>query len=238
MVGIGPGGPLDRTPRAEAAINHSGVVVGYKLYLEFINDLLGGKKLLSSGMMQEIDRCRAALNEAVQGNTVSLVSSGDAGVYGMAGLAIELAAAEGIGVAIEVVPGISAAHAAASRMGAPLMLDYACISLSDLLVPWKIIRQRLEAVAASDLVTALYNPRSKKREFQLDEAVEIFKRYRSDSTPVGVGKAVSSENEEIIISDLGHLLEHVIDMRTVVIIGNKSSRQICNWFVTKRGYQV
>lgn len=238
MVGIGPGGPLDRTQRAEDAIKQSSVVVGYRLYLELIADLLKGKKTVFSGMTQEVDRCRIALDEATEGNIVSLISSGDAGVYGMAGLAIELAASQNIKIPIEIVPGISAAHAAASKMGAPLMLDYACISLSDLLVPWETIRQRLEAVAAADLVTALYNPRSKKRISQLDEAAEIFKRYRPLSTPVGIGRAVGTEEEEIIISDLEHFLENNIDMRSVVIIGNQSSAQICDWFITKRGYKV
>jgi precorrin-3B C17-methyltransferase len=132
--------------------------------------LIGGQELIATGMTQEIDRCRAGLRRARDGAVVAIVSSGDAGVYGMAGLTLELAAAEALYLPIEIVPGVSAAHAAAARLGAPLALDYACISLSDLLVPWETIRQRIEAVAAADLVVALYNPKSTQRVRQIEEA--------------------------------------------------------------------
>jgi precorrin-3B C17-methyltransferase len=189
-------------------------------------------------MTQEIDRCRAALQRARDGAVVALVSSGDAGVYGMAGLALELAAAEGFDVAIEIVPGVSAAHAAAARLGAPLALDYACISLSDLLVPWKTIRQRIEAVAAADLVVALYNPKSRKRVQQIEEAADIFRRHRPGSTPVGLASAVSSGEERIVLTTLDRLLAEEITMRTVVIVGNRSSTCLNGWLVTPRGYAL
>ncbi|MDR0842662.1 MAG: precorrin-3B C(17)-methyltransferase, partial [Acidobacteriota bacterium] len=163
VVGIGPGHPLDRTRRAEEAIARSGVVIGYRPYIDLICDLTAGKEILASGMRQEVDRCRLALERAAAGEVVSLISSGDAGVYGMAGLVLEIAAQRDIRPPIEIIPGISAANSAAARLGAPLMLDYACVSLSDLLVPWDTIRRRLEAVAAADMVVALYNPKSKKR---------------------------------------------------------------------------
>ncbi len=229
---------MDRTRRAERAIEESQVIAGYSRYLELIADLTKGKKLVSSGMRQETERCRKALELARSGETVALVSSGDPGIYGMAGLALELAAAEGSSVSIEVIPGITASSAAAARLGAPLMLDYAVISLSDLLVPWETIRMRLEAVAAADLVTVLYNPRSKKRVKQLEEAVAIFARHRPGTTPVGIGTAVGTEEEQIVLTDLAQVLEKEIGMRSLVIIGNRSSRKVLDWFITPRGYKV
>ena len=179
-----------------------------------------------------------ALERAEAGQTVALVSSGDPGVYGMAGLVLELAGARESAVQIEIVPGVSAANALAARLGAPLMCDFATLSLSDLLVPWETIRGRLEAVAAADLVAAIYNPRSQKRSHQLDEAAEIFRRHRPGTTPVGVGTAVSAPEERILLSDLDHFLDLPIDMRSVVIIGNRSTKRIEEWFVTPRGYEV
>lgn len=168
-----------------------------------ISDLVEGKEQISSGMMQETDRCLQALMRASSGAIVSLVSSGDPGIYGMAGLAIELVNKLKIDVRIEIVPGVTSACAAAAKFGAPLMLDYASISLSDLLVPWETIRERLEAVAKADLVVALYNPRSKKRRIQIIEAASIFQKYRPNSTPVGIGTEVGGDNEVIVLSNLG-----------------------------------
>jgi precorrin-3B C17-methyltransferase len=189
-------------------------------------------------MRQESERCRKALELAQSGETVALISSGDSGIYGMAGLALELNSAEYFSVPMEIIPGLTSAGAAAARMGAPLMLDYATISLSDLLVPWETIRKRLEAVAAADLVTVLYNPRSKKRVKQLEEAVAIFARYRPGTTPVGIGTAVTTDEEQIVLTDLAHLLEKEIGMRSLVIIGNRSSKRVLDWFITPRGYKV
>ena len=205
MVGIGPGGPLDRTHRAEQAIGQSAIVVGYARYLELIKDLTPGKEIISSGMRQEKERCLIALQRAQEGNQVSLISSGDPGIYGMAGLALELSAAEGMDVPIEIVPGVSASNAAAARLGAPIMLDYASISLSDLLVPWETILKRLTAAAQADLVAVLYNPKSKKRIRQLEEAINLFKRFRPETTPVGIGTAIGTEEEHFILTDLGAL---------------------------------
>lgn len=238
VVGIGPGGPLDRTRRAEEAIAKSSVVAGYTRYMELIRDLTGGKELIATGMTREAERCRRALERAEAGQTVALVSSGDPGVYGMAGLVLELAASERIAVPIEIVPGIPAANTLAARLGAPLMCDFATLSLSDLLVPWDTIRERLEAVAAADLVAAIYNPRSQKRTRQLDEAAAIFGRHRPGTTPVGVGTAIGSPAEQILFSDLDHFLELPIAMQSVVIIGNRSTKRIASWFVTPRGYGV
>ena len=214
------------------------MVAGYRLYLDLVRDLTQGKERIASGMRQEKERCEAALLRARDGAVVSLLSSGDAGIYGMAGLALELAQARGIAVPMEVVPGVSAAQAAAAKLGAPLSLDYACISLSDLLVPWETIRTRLTAVAAADLVVALYNPRSTRRVAQLQEAVEIFLRHRPGKTPVGIGRALGSPEERVWLSDLDHVLEQAVDMRTVVIVGNRTSRVVGSWFVTPRGYEL
>lgn len=238
MVGIGPGNPLDRTRRAENAIADSEVVVGYGKYLEAIRDLTDGKELIRSGMTKEVDRCRVALSRAADGARVALVSSGDAGIYGMAGLVLEMADAMAVDVPIDIVAGVSAAQATAARLGAPLMLDAAFISLSDLLVPWETIERRIEAVASADLVVALYNPRSRKRVKQLDRAAAIFRKYRSISTIVGIGTAVSTSDERIVLTDLEHFLDEDISMNSIVIVGNSRSRAIGNWFITPRGYRL
>lgn len=213
-------------------------MVGYSRYLKLIEDLTQGKELLSTGMTKEVDRCMLALRRAENGDTVALVSSGDPGIYGMAGLALELAHKERIAVPIEVIPGVTSATALAARLGAPLMLDFAAISLSDLLVPWEVIKRRLEAVAAADLVVALYNPKSRKRQRQLDEATEIFLRHRTGATPVGIGISVGTDEEEIIVSDLDHFREFDITMRSVVIIANSITKLLDGWLVTPRGYRV
>ena len=213
-------------------------MVGYRPYLELIADLTAGKELLSSGMRKETERCLEALRRAAEGETVALVSSGDPGVYGMAGLAVELAEAHGFDVAIEVVPGVSAAGAAAARLGAPLMLDYACISLSDLLVPWEGIVGRLEAVAAADLVVALYNPKSTKRVEQIEQAAAIFRRHRAGTTPVGICTAIGTGEERVEIADLATFLQREITMRSIVIVGNATTRVIRGRMVTPRGYRV
>ena len=238
MVGIGPGGPLDRTRRAEAAIAASDCVVGYTRYMELVADITTGKEKIATGMTRETERCRFALGRAGEGRTVALVSSGDPGVYGMAGLILDLAAAQGVSVPIEIVPGVTAAQALAARLGAPLMCDYATLSLSDLLVPWETIRGRLEAVAAADLVAAIYNPRSQKRTRQLEEAAAIFRRHRPGTTPVGVGTAIGSPEEAVHLSDLDHFLALPIAMRSVVIIGSSTAKRVMDWFLTPRGYRV
>ncbi len=237
-MGIGPGGPQDRTRRAERAIAESQVIVGYKRYLNLIQDLTSGKEIISSGMTMEVERCKAALEKASHGYIVALVSSGDPGIYGMAGLAVELSCQQKNSVPIEIIPGVTAASATAARIGAPLMLDFACISLSDLLVSWDVIRQRIEAVAAADMVVALYNPKSKKRIDQLVEAATIFRKYRNGTTPVAIGTSVGTQEENIVLSDLDHFLDSQINMRSIVIIGNSSSKVIDGWFITPRGYKT
>jgi adenosylcobyric acid synthase len=238
VVGIGPGGLNHMTFEANEAIEFSQVVVGYQTYLEFIKPLLVGKEILSSGMMREVERCREALGLAASGKKVALVSSGDAGVYGMAGLVLELAAEEEFkGVEIAVVPGVSAVQAAASVLGAPLMHDFSVISLSDLLTPWEVITRRLRAAASADFVVALYNPKSKGRVRQIEEARAILCASRPDSTPVGIVRHACREGEEKIVTTLGEMLDHDIDMFSIVIIGNSATFVDDHGrMVTPRGY--
>lgn len=197
IVGLGPGDLKHMTFEAREAIESSVVVVGYATYLKLIGPLLAGKEVVSSGMTKEVERCREAIRLAREGKTVALVSSGDAGVYGMAGLVLELAPPD----AVEVVsvPGVSAVQAAASVLGAPLMHDFAVISLSDLLTPWEQIERRLEAAAAADFVIALYNPRSKGRVRHIERAREILLRTKARETPVGIVRNACRSGEERIV---------------------------------------
>jgi precorrin-3B C17-methyltransferase len=213
-------------------------VVGYDVYVDLIRDLTAGKEVISTGMTGEVERCEIALRRAAGGATVAVVSSGDPGVYGMAGLVIEQAQQMGLDVPIEVVPGVSACLAAAAQLGAPLMLDFVCISLSDLLVPWEQILERLDAVARTGLVAALYNPRSRRRIRQLEAAAEIFRRYRAPSTPVGIATALGLEEERIVLTDLGGFLAEEIGMRSIVVIGSSSTRVVRGRMVTPRGYEL
>ncbi len=244
VVGIGPGGLNHMTFEAREAIEKADVVVGYKTYLEFIEPLLSDKEVVSSGMMREVERCSQALSIAASGKTVALVSSGDAGIYGMAGLALELAdgagngsAAPYPGVEIAIVPGVSAVQAAASVLGAPLMHDFAVISLSDLMTPLDTIRERLKAAAAADFVVALYNPRSKGRVTQIEEAAAILIAARGPQVPVGIVRNACRDGEDRIVTTLGEMLLHPIDMFSIVIIGNASTRLSRDGgIVTPRGY--
>lgn len=211
-------------------------MVGYGPYIDSIADLISGQHTVTSGMKKEAERCRAAIDATKEGKIVSLISSGDAGMYGMAGLAIEMAAADGDTIDMEVIPGVTAANSAAALMGAPLMLDSATISLSDLLVPWQMILKRLEAVAVADMVVSLYNPRSKKRVKQLEEAARIFRANRLGTTPVGIATAVGTGDEHLVLTDLDHMFDHQIGMRSMVIIGNSTTRILNGRMVTPRGY--
>ncbi|KAF0219336.1 MAG: adenosylcobyric acid [Geobacteraceae bacterium] len=251
VVGIGPGDLKHMTFEAREAIESAQVVVGYKTYLELIKPLLAGKEVVSSGMTKEVDRCREALGIASSGKTVALISSGDAGVYGMAGLVLELAGAgpracpdvgTHMGVPLQsvdiiVVPGVSAVQAAASVLGAPLMHDFAVISLSDLLTPWDAIERRLAAAAAADFVVALYNPRSKGRVRHLEDAQRIMLSVRSATTPVGIVRNACRKGEEKVVTTLADMLSHPVDMFSIVIIGNSAT--FVNGkgrLVTPRGY--
>lgn len=207
--------------RARDAILAAEAVVGYEPYLKLIPELLAGKTVIGTGMTQEIDRCQAALEEALTGKTVAVVSSGDPGIYGMAGLVLEIVQRYPAPVQpeVEIIPGISAMGAAAALLGAPLMHDFAVISLSDLLTPWEVIEKRVEMTAADDFIVALYNPKSTRRVKQIEKVREIMLEYRPSTTPVGIVRQASRSGERMILSDLYGFTGQPIDMFSLVIIG-------------------
>ncbi|MBG0778109.1 MAG: precorrin-3B C(17)-methyltransferase [Desulfovibrionaceae bacterium] len=229
VVGIGPGGPECLTPQALAALETSGTLVGYTRYLELLPpELLAGREVVSTGMTGEVERCNAALDRAQAGERVAVVSSGDAGVYGMAGLVLELAEARGAlaDVDIEMVPGIPAVVAAAAILGAPLMHDFACISLSDLLTPWGRIEERLDAAARADFVIALYNPRSRRRAGQLPRALEIIGAHRAPGTPLGLVRQAHRPDQSALVTTLGAFDPAAADMLSICIVGNSATRMV------------
>ncbi len=243
VVGIGPGDLKHMTFEAREAIESADVVAGYSTYLKLIDPLLAGKEVFSSGMTKETERCIEAIRLASEGRTVALVSGGDAGIYGMAGLVLELTSnpAGGLPAAPEIIiiPGISAVQAAAAVLGAPLMHDFAVISLSDLLTPWELIENRLQAAASADFVTALYNPRSKGRARHMERAREILLAARPPETPVGIVRNACRDGEEKIVTTLAGMPVEKIDMFSLVIIGNSATfvdRQ--GNMVTPRGYET
>ncbi|WP_432401682.1 precorrin-3B C(17)-methyltransferase [Wukongibacter sp. M2B1] len=236
VIGIGPGNRDQMSMMALKAIESSDAIVGYKTYVNLIEDLLEGKEVTNSGMKKEVERCELAIDEAEKGKVVSIVSSGDPGVYGMAGVILELVHKRNSNIEVEVVPGITAANAAASSLGAPLMHDYAVISLSDLLTDWDVIRRRIDCAAAGDFIIALYNPRSKGRVTQIQEAREIILKHREPSTTVGIVRNAKREGEEVVVTTLEDMLKHEINMFTMVIIGNTNTYEINNMMITPRGY--
>jgi precorrin-3B C17-methyltransferase len=224
------------TPAAGEALGAAEVIVGYQTYLDLIPEFLAGKEVVASQMMKEVDRCRKALDLAAEGRIVALVSGGDPGIYAMAGLVFEMAREQNARVDIEVIAGIAALNACAARLGAPLMHDFAAISLSDLLTPWERIEQRLEAAAAADFVVVLYNPKSKKRAEHIVKAREILLAHRAPETPVGIVTAATRENERIVLTTLEKMLASEIDMQTTVIVGNSMTFAWQGFMVTPRGY--
>ena len=241
VVGTGPGSADDLTPRALKAIQESDVIVGYGPYLDLIRGLTHGKEIVSTGMAQEIDRCERAIQLSREGRCVSVVSGGDPGIYAMAGLVLELMH-KGRETApanppVRIIPGISALNACAARLGAPLMHDFATISLSDRLTPWETIARRLDAAARADFVVVLYNPRSKGRPTHISRAQKIILKHRAPGTPVGIVRSATREQEKVLITDLGNLPFDEIDMQTTVIIGNSRSVVRDNLMITPRGYE-
>lgn len=224
------------------------MVAGYKTYIDLIEPLIEGKEIISTGMTKEVQRVDAAVNQALSGRIVALVSSGDAGIYAMAGLVLEMCAQRnlevipaamgtgGQGLCIEVVPGIPALCAGAALLGAPLTHDFAAISLSDLLTPWEIIEKRLETAAQGDFVMVIYNPKSKKRNWQLQKAQEIALKHRSANTPVGIVTSAMRPEQRIQMTTLEKLHTMEVDMQTTVFIGNSSTRTFGAFMFTPRGY--
>jgi len=236
---LGPGDLEYLSIKAFQVIKDVDVVVGYNTYIDLLADLINeDQEVISTGMTKEVDRTALAIEAACEGQKVAMVSSGDAGVYGMAGLVLEMVNEKGLDLAVEIIPGITAANAAASTLGAPLMHDYAVISLSDLLTPWEVIVDRLEKAAAADFVIALYNPKSNQRTEQIVEAREIFLKHKEPSTPVGIVRNAKRGSEEMVVTNLDQMLEEEIDMVTTVIIGNSETFTFADFMVTPRGYEV
>ena len=235
VVGLGPGGADGMTVRAKAAIEASDVVVGYTVYIDLIRDLFPDKTFLTTPMRREVERVRLALETAAQGKTVAMVCSGDAGVYGMSGLCEELQSAYP-DVAIETVPGVSAVLSGAAILGAPLMHDFAVISLSDLLTPWEKIEKRLLAAAEADFVICLYNPSSRKRHDYLSRACDLVLRFASPETVCGIARNIGREGEQTQVLTLEKLRDTEVDMFSTVFIGNSQTKNIRGKMVTPRGY--
>lgn len=241
IIGFGPGALEQITGRALAAIAESEAVIGYNTYVELIKPLLKHQEIVGTGMTEEVSRAQEAVRRAEAGQTIAVISSGDAGVYGMAGLIYEVLMERGWnrndGVEVEVIPGISAIQSCSSLLGAPIMHDSCTISLSDHLTPWESIAARVEAAGAADFVIAFYNPRSGKRTRQIEEARSILLRYRDPATPVGIVKNAYRERQQVIVTTLQEMLEHEIGMLSTVVVGNTATTVYDGLMVTPRGYE-
>jgi cobalt-precorrin 5A hydrolase/precorrin-3B C17-methyltransferase len=237
LVGIGPGSPEHMTFKARQAIERSDAVIGYNAYIDLIKPFINGKEVIATGMGAEIERVKKAIDIVKKGKAVSIISSGDSGIYGMAGLVGEMLCAQSLdNIDMEVIPGVPVLAAGAALLGAPLNGDFVAISLSDYLVSWEEISQRLQLSAQAGFIIVLYNPRSKKRLYQLDEAIDIIQQIRRPDTPAGIVYNAYREGQKVIITDLQHLLDYKIDMNTIIIIGNANTFTFNNWMVTPRGY--
>ncbi len=240
VVGIGPGAQDHATPAALKAIAESQLVVGYTTYIKLVRHLLEGKDIVKTGMTEEIGRARAAIERARDGATVSLISSGDAGVYGMAGLVFqvlkEMGWKRGDSPELRLIPGMTALNSCASLVGAPLVHDFCSISLSDLLTPWSVIERRIEAAASADFVIGLYNPASGRRTRQIVDAQTIIRGHREASTPVALVKSAYRDMEQVVLTDLENFLDYEIGMLTTVLIGSSNTFMFEGYMVTPRGY--
>jgi len=240
IVGIGPGNGEHLTPAALEAISKAELVVGYSTYIKLVLHLIKDKKIIRTGMTEEIGRARSAVEHARDGHRVTLISSGDAGVYGMCGLVFEVLKdmkwKKGDSPELHIVPGITAMNSCASLVGAPLVHDFCTISLSDLLTPWPVIEKRIDAAASSDFVIGLYNPKSGRRTKQIVIAKEVISKYRAPETPVAIVKSGYRKMQNIVMSDLANFLDYEIGMLTTVIIGNTNTFMFEGYMVTPRGY--
>ncbi len=238
VIGIGPGCKNLMTMEAINAIEDAEVIVGYKTYIDLVKEFIEDKEVVQNGMRKEIERCKQALEIAKMGKKVAVISSGDAGIYGMAGLILELTTKEDLDIKVKVVPGVTASIGAAAVLGAPIMHDFCHISLSDLMTPWEVIEKRLRLASEADFVICLYNPRSKGRSEHLAKAFEIMGEFKSGSTPVGIVKDVGREKEEKFICTFETMDFERVDMTTMVIIGNKATYIHDDLIITPRGYEV
>ncbi|MDA3810806.1 MAG: precorrin-3B C(17)-methyltransferase [Spirochaetaceae bacterium] len=238
VIGIGPGKREYMTTSALEAIKDSEIIVGYKTYIDMVEDLIVGKTVISNGMMQEVERCEAAVEKARNGFSVSVICGGDAGVYGLAGLVLELLDHDERET-VQVIPGVTSATACASLLGAPLIHDFAVISLSNLMTETDLIRKRLKLAAEGDFVTVIYNPKSIKRKELFYETAQIFLKFQSPDTPVGIVKDAYRESQIVKVTTLENLKsEEWVDMRTTLIIGNSQTIQSGNKMITPRGYRI
>lgn len=241
IIGFGPGALEHITGRALAALEESEAVIGYNTYVELIKPLLKHQEIVGTGMTEEVSRAQEAVRRAEAGQSIAVISSGDAGVYGMAGLVYEVLIERGWkragGVEVEVIPGISAIQSCSSLLGAPIMHDACTISLSDHLTPWESIAARIDAAGAADFVIAFYNPRSGKRTRQIEEARSILLRYRDLSTPVGIVKSAYRDRQQTVVTTLQNMLEHEIGMLSTVVVGNSATTVYEGLMVTPRGYE-
>jgi precorrin-3B C17-methyltransferase len=240
VVGIGPGAEQHATPAALAAIADAELIVGYTTYIRLVRHLISGKELIRTGMTEEIGRARAAVERARDGAKVALISSGDAGVYGMAGLVFQVLREIGWkrdeSPELRIVPGMTALNSCGSLVGAPLVHDFCAISLSDLLTPWPVIARRIEAAAGADFVIGLYNPASGRRTRQIVEAATIIRRYREGATPVALVKSAYRKLENAVVTDLDRFLDYEIGMLTTVLVGSSQTFMFEGYMVTPRGY--
>ena len=242
IVGVGPGHHDHMPFRAKHVIEESDTIVGYETYVNLVEDLIDGKDIHRYAMTQEVERAHQCIDLAKEGKIVSLVSSGDPGIYGMAGLIFEILAESGWNpesdLQVELVPGVSALNSCASLIGSPLMTDFAVVSMSDLLVPWEIIVKRVEAAAQGDYVIVIYNPSSKKRIHQLQDTRKLLLKYRKQSTPVAIIKGAFRKSQTIVMTDLEHLEEHSdkLGMISTVIVGNSSTYNFKDLMINPRGY--
>jgi precorrin-3B C17-methyltransferase len=243
IVGVGPGSHDHMTFRAKEVIAESDTIVGYETYVNLVQDMIEGKTVYRYAMTQEVERAHQCIDLAKSGKIVSLVSSGDPGIYGMAGLIYETLAETGWnpsdGLQVEIVPGVSALNSCASIVGSPLMTDFAVVSMSDLLVPWEIIEKRVDAAARGDFVIVIYNPASKKRIHQLQDTRKILLKYRKPATPVAIIKGAFRDSQAIVLTTLEDLPNHSdqLGMISTVIIGNSSTYTYKDLMINPRGYK-
>lgn len=236
VVGIGPGEYEQMTLKAIHALEKSDVIIGYTVYVELVKEHFPGKEFMTTPMKKEVDRCVLAFEEAQKGKTVSMICSGDAGVYGMSGLMYEV----GVNypeVELEVIPGVTAATGGAAVLGAPLIHDFCLISLSDLLTPWEKIEARLLGASQADFVICLYNPSSKKRHDYLQKACDLMMQYKSENTVCGIVSQIGREGESYQVMTLKELRDTQVDMFTTVWVGNSQTKVVSGKMVTPRGYR-
>jgi precorrin-3B C17-methyltransferase len=238
VVGIGPGNLEHMSIKALKIINNTQVIVGYKTYINLIKDLIVNQEVIGNGMRGEKQRCYEALVKAKKGKSVTIISSGDSGVYAMAGLMLEIISKEDIDIKVEVIPGITSANGAASSLGAPIMHDHVYISLSDLLTDWELIKKRVKLACEGDFVICIFNPKSKGRPNHINEVRDIMLKYKNENTLVGIVNKAKREDENIVITNLKNMLDHNIDMTTMIIIGNSNTYTFKNYMITPRGYQL